>query len=240
MRVKSRPFGAHLAGIFLLTGAIAYGADHAALETAATISVSGTGEVLLEPDEATLTIAVDSDASTSAAAASDNSRATDAVRSALAGAGAALADISTASYVVQPRWQYSSNTPPRRVGYSAHNTLRVSVAHLAELGRWIDVALEAGASRVDSIELDSKEAPSARQAALARAFANARQDAETLAKAAGGRLGSLQEVTTEASNVPRPMLPIAAAAPVSRAETHIEPSALHIQAVITARWRFEP
>ncbi|HWG77437.1 MAG TPA: SIMPL domain-containing protein [Steroidobacteraceae bacterium] len=215
-------------------------------DTTPTIEVTGNGEVVVDPDRATLTIAVQAQGASSAAAASNNAHLTAAVTGALLTVGAARADIETANYTVLPQWQYSNNAPPKRIGYQAQNTIRVSVKQLALLGRWMDAALNAGASRIDNVEFDSGKTSAARLDALAKAVANARMEAETLAKAAGGSLGALQELSAvPASGLRFPLRaapgPITVTAQRRQAEeTQIEPSPLHINAVVTARWRFEP
>jgi len=75
--------------------------------------------------------------------------------------------------------------------------------------------------------------------ALAVAVANARADAEALARAAGGSLGALIEMTTGEPQV-RPvemaMARVAAAAP----RTPIEAGQQTVEATVTARWLFVP
>ena len=226
----------------LLGGRLAQSADQSHADIGPTIEVGGSGEVVIDPDRATLTLAIESQRATGAAAAADNARVTAAVTTALLSAGASRSDVLTANYTIQPQWQYLTNAPPKRTGYEARNTLRVSVEQLPVLGRWIDAALDAGAARVENVEFDSSHASSARRDALARAVANAKADAETLAKAAGGTLGALEEISTVPVTGPRLPLPVATlsmAHPGSE-ETHLEPAPLHISAVVTARWHFEP
>ena len=226
----------------MLAGVSARSADQSIGGSAPTITVSGSGEVVLDPDRATVTLSVDSEGPSSAAAAANNARVTTAVTNALLATGAARSDLLTANYMVQPHWQYSNNQPPSRVGYEAHNTLRISVTQLPMLGKWIDVALGAGATRIESVEFDSSAVASARREALSKAVAHAQEDAETLAKAAGGKLGPLQDLTSAQQPTPfRPVARLAVPAPISPEEqTHLEPSPLHISAVVTARWLFEP
>lgn len=231
-----------VAVLALLGGQFAQSADQSRSEDGATIEVSGTGEVIVDPDHATLAVTVETQAATSAAAGADNARLTAAVTGALLGAGATHSDVVTANYTLEPQWQYVANTPPKRTGYQARNSLRVSVAPLSVLGKWIDAALGAGAARVDNIEFDSSAAASARREALSKAVADAKEAAETLAKAAGGKLGPLQNLSTVEAGSPRPVMArLAVPAPFQAGqETHLEPSPLHITATVTGRWIFEP
>lgn len=232
--------------VFALSGFVAFpvgaiGPAQSTTEEGPAITVTGTGEVLVDPDHAILVVAVESEGSTSATAGADNARLTKAVRTALVDAGAAANEVSTMNYSVQPKWQYSSSAPPRRTGYQATTTLRLTVARPSLLGSWIDAALSAGASRIDNIQFEPKDEVGARQQALTLTVANARVDAETLAKAAGGVLGPLQEMSTQQTAF-RPGLEevVVTAAKRTAEETNIQPRQLRISAAVIARWSFEP
>jgi uncharacterized protein YggE len=203
------------------------------------ITVSGTGEVLVDPDHASLVVAVESEGSTSAAAAADNARITRAVTTALVNAGAQRGELSTSDYSVQPQWQYSNSAPPRRTGYRASTAIRIADVQLARLGPWIDAALSAGAARIEQLQFEPRDAAGARRRALARAVANARADAAAVAEAAGGALGPLQEISTGQGGArPQPLL--MAAQRQAGPETNLQPGPLHISAAVVARWAFEP
>ena len=113
-------------------------------QNVSSIEVGGTGKVLLDPDRATLTLAVESNGPSASAAAAENARVTAAVRAALIHTGATQADLVSATYTVSPQYQYSSNAPPQRVGYEAVASLRATVDRLSELGQWIVQAYGVG------------------------------------------------------------------------------------------------
>jgi len=211
--------------------------------SSATIAVSGDGEVRIQPDRAIVSIAIESDAASSAAAGAQNARLTQAVVKALRAAGATSAQIVTQAYSVQPQWQYSPNAPPRRTGYEASMQLALTVPDLQRLGPAIDAALSAGATRIGNVEFESSQLQSARQQALAMAVEHAHADAETLARAAGGRLGALLDLSTSGAVMPpgpRPLMLAAGRAEVSTPGTGFEATELQISASVQARWRFEP
>jgi uncharacterized protein YggE len=206
------------------------------------ITVSGEGEVMLDPDHATVRVAIETTATTAASAGQDNARIEKAVREALLQAGAVGEDLSTAGFMVQPQFRYREGQPPQRVGYVARNTLRVDVVKLERVGPYIDAALAAGATHVDEVEFDLKESDAARRQALTLAVNSARSDAETMARAAGGSLGSLRELTTQQQPVVRPGIirTMATAAPVAAPEpTDIRPGPIRISATVLARWEFQ-
>lgn len=209
----------------------------------ATIAVSGEGEVRILPDRAVVSIAIESDAPGSAAAGAQNARRTQAVVSALRAAGATAGQIVTQAFSVQPQWQYSPNAPPHRTGYEASMQLALTVADLQRLGPWIDAALAAGATRIGNVQFESSQLQSARQQALAMAVEHAHADADTLARAAAGRLGALLELSTSGAVMPpgpRPLMLAAARAETATPGTSFQATELQISASVQARWSFEP
>src|SRR5476649_1159893 len=105
--------------------------------------------------------------------------------------------------------QYSpnNNAPPRVTGYTVTNTVRADVRRLDDVGRIIDAALAKGANEISSLQFYSSKADSVRRAALGAAVTGARADAEALARAAGGTLGALLELSSsESPNRPGAMV----------------------------------
>ena len=109
------------------------------------------------------------------------------------------------------------------------------------IGVWIDTALSAGASRIEDPQFGASDETAARAQALTLAVSHARADADVLAKAAGGTLGPLRQLSTErAGPSPFPRAFVASVAPRSAPDTHFEPVQLQISAMIIARWSFAP
>jgi uncharacterized protein YggE len=105
----------------------------------------------------------------------------------------------------------------------------------------LDAALAKGANEITSLQFASSKADSVRRSALAKAVTNARADAEALARASGGSLGQLIEVTTAAL----PVRPVACdmgrvAAAKAAPMTPIEPGQQTITVEVTGRWGFVP
>ena len=84
------------------------------------------------------------------------------------------------------------------------------------MGRVIDAALAKGANEISSLQFFSSKADSARSVALAAAVADAKAQAEVMARAAGGSLGQLLELNT--SSVPIRPMPLDAADDDARGE----------------------
>jgi uncharacterized protein len=204
------------------------------------IVVTGTGEAHVTPDRAVVVVGVQSRATTAAAAASDNARRIRAVIDTLKASGLGADQISTANYNVSPEMQYPTggNQPPRVTGYVVTNSVRADIRRIDDVGRVIDASLAKGANEVASLQLYSSRADSTRRAALAAAVADARAQAEVLARAAGGSVGSLIEVSSTQEPI-RPMLqPLMRAAAMAPGVTPIEPGEQTVTATVTARWVF--
>jgi uncharacterized protein YggE len=202
--------------------------------------VSGHGEVRATPDRATILFAVETRAERAADAAQDNARRTRATLDSLKSLGLTSDQLSTIGYTVSAVQSYDQKTGPKVVGYAAQNAVRVELRKLDQVGRAIDKALAGGANRVSSLDFTSSAADSLRRVALAMAVANARADAETVARAAGGTLGPLIELTASPGpGRPQPMMFARIAAGGAAAETPVNPGELSTSADVSVRWAFK-
>ncbi len=164
------------------------------------IVTTGVGEATVVPDRAMLTLAVETRASTAAAAGSENARVQTAVIAALRGRGVLAEHITTSGYSVSPNERYDSGER-RVVGYIARNAVVVDVQNVAIVGALIDAALGAGANSIGGLQYYSTRQESIRRSALELAVAHARGDAEVMARAAGGTLGGPLEISQVSDGV---------------------------------------
>lgn len=206
------------------------------------IITTGHGESKLTPDRATLLISVETRAPTAAAAATDNAKRQRATLDALHGLGLEKAQFSTAGYNVQPEYNYGTGKEPRVLDYVARNTVRAELRQLDAVGRAIDAALGAGATTVTGVQFSVANSDSGRRIALTMAVTQARGDAEVMARAAGGSLGALLELSnTESAPPPMPIMRFAqprAMAAVAEVPTPVDPGDITVAADVTTRWQF--
>lgn len=73
----------------------------------------------------------------------------------------------------------------------------VRIRDLKRVGAVLDGALAAGAQKLTSLQFSSSRIDQAAQEAIAEAFRRARQNAEIMAQAAGGKVGRPLELTTD-------------------------------------------
>ena len=203
------------------------------------ILVSATGEAKLTPDRAALYVGVQSRAASAAAAARDNAQRQTAVINSIVALGIPRQQISTENYSVSPEMRFDQNTQKSTVtGYVVNNVVRVELQRVDQVAPVIDAALAKGANQINSLDFFASNSDDARHRALADAIAIARGDAEAMARAAGGTLGSLLELSSSETG-PRPVFRTAAAAGMVNA-TPIEPGEQTVRVSVSARWQFLP
>jgi uncharacterized protein len=206
-----------------------------------TIVASGMGEARVTPDRAVIMIGVQSRGTTAAAAASANATRQRAVIDTLVALGIPRDRIATMHFNVFPEMRHDAATQRERViGYMVSNTVRVELQRIDQVSTAIDAALAKGANQINSLNFSAQNTDEPRRRALAQAVQAARSDAEAMARAAGGSLGDLQELTTGQLSQPIPMQRQMAArgAVAMDMATPIEPGEEVVRVSVTARWRF--
>lgn len=140
------------------------------LSPAATIVVSGEGEVLTKPDIASFSFSVEKESLNVAEAQSAAAKIVNEILAELKKLGVAEKDVKTLGYNIYPRYEYQSGGvsyeyyPPnggRRVlaGYVVSQTIEVKVRKITEAGRIIASIGEMGASNLSglSFSIDKEE-----------------------------------------------------------------------------------
>lgn len=209
------------------------------------IRVTAEGKVTAKPDRVEIDIGVVTRAPKSQDAAAQNARQVDAVLAAVRQATGSTATLKTVSYTLTPEYQYhsaagSSGGEPTLIGYTAANTVQVTLDDLARIGGVIDAATRSGANQVQNIRFTLRDQDAVRAEALRQAAARARAEAEVLAAALGVRV---ERVLHAEENSPRvaplyqPMARAVASAPVP---TPIEPGSLDVNAEVTLTVEVSP
>jgi uncharacterized protein YggE len=176
-----------------------------------------------------------------AAAATENATRANAVFAAMLKLGLAKDQVTTEGYSVYPEMQYPRDgSGPRVTGYVATNTVRVETKKTDQVGPVIDAALAAGANLINSVSFFASSIEGARREAITSAVTSARADAEAMARAAGGSVGDLIEISTGGpTQIPRPMFEMTRGG-TAGAPTPMNPGQQTVTVNVTARWRFVP
>ncbi|MEO0388452.1 MAG: SIMPL domain-containing protein, partial [Pseudomonadota bacterium] len=171
------------------------------------IVVAATGTAQASPDMATLMLGVSRQASNASEAMDAAGAAARDVIDLIFETGIEARDVQTASLNLNPVWDQGNARPRQVLGYEASTMLTVRVRDLSLLGALLDGAVADGANRLNGLSFGIANPEPLEQAARADAVAQARIKAETLAEAAGVRLGPVQTISEGAvGGGPAPMM----------------------------------
>jgi uncharacterized protein YggE len=169
------------------------------------ITTSATGEVLVAPDMAQISVGVQTQSPDVRVAQAENAAIMDNLVNALLGAGIAKDDIQTSGYSIYP--VYESNPmglTPKIQYYQVTNTVQITVRDVNRVGEIIDIAVSNGANQANGISftLSDEKARAVRNVALQEAVVQARADADTVAAATGVQILGVRDISVGASYPP--------------------------------------
>ncbi|MFV2007197.1 MAG: SIMPL domain-containing protein [Longimicrobiales bacterium] len=210
-------------------------------DTLGTLEVSGTAAVMIASDRARATFAVETEGATAQEASAENADLMEAVILAVRQSGAVGLSVQTSGYDVRPRYARPSAAKPqeqRIAGYTAVNSVQVTVEDVEAVGGLIDAAISAGANRVASLVFFSSDTQGARLRALTEAVTRARAEAATVADAMNMKLGGALRVRTDS---PRQGFQVRASImeAAQAATTPVAPGQLTVRATVTITFRLE-
>ena len=192
------------------------------------MAVTGSGSVHYAPDIAHLSLGVRAQSASAAAAAKSVNERAQAVIEAVRKLGIADADIATSNYTIeyQPPQQGDAGDPPpvtvqpmptarkplpQGGSYVATEEIDVQTS-VAKAGSVLDASVGAGSNQTYGISFDTSQRSALYKEALARAVADARSQAEVLAKAAGVSIAGVQSISAGGASVMPAMRGVAAMA----------------------------
>lgn len=171
------------------------------------IQATGSATINVNPDQAQLTVGVQTQASSAQAAADANAARTSAVIDALKAVLGPTGTLQTVGYSVYPTYNTSGQAI---TGYTVSNTLQATTSDLSLPGRLIDAATQAGATSIGGLSFGLRDPDPVKRQALTQAAKQAQAHAAAIAAGlnvtAGGIL-SAQEVVSSS-----PYLAVGAAA----------------------------
>jgi uncharacterized protein len=204
-----------------------------------TVSVSGLGQVRVEPDQASIQVGVQTRAQTAQEAIAENSQQMNALLDSLRQAGISDQDIQTQSFRLHPLFE-DQRDPEQQlrqiVGYHVENVVEVQIRNLDEIGEILDQTIDAGGNILGNIRFEVGNRSALINEAREAAMQDARQKAEQLAQAAGARVGEVLTIE-ETELTPRPAPPIRADIP--EAAVPIEPGAETIVVNVLVTWQLQ-
>ncbi len=177
-----------------------------------TISVSGEGIVRAEPDQATVRFGVVTRAEDPEEARRLNAAASREAMNAVRALGVAEAKMRLETLRLQPAREYNNQT--RRydeVGFEATRQVVVEVEDLETLPALVAEVVQKGANRLNGIAYVLKDRTTARNEALQKAMADAREKAHLMASTLGEEVGRALTVNEQSFSFPQPVVRMAQA-----------------------------
>jgi len=204
--------------------------------TQRTVTVSGMATIKAAPDEAVISLGVQTEAATAQGAITQNAERMMAVLQALVGQGIGKDDVATSYVSLYPMY---SNGGVEITGYQAANQIDVTVRDMNKVGPVIDSGVGAGANLTNGISFRLSDQNHGVNEALQAAVADARSKAETLAAAGDAQLG--QVITIVEGSSPSSVPPIyyerdAMAVADGSVSTPIQPPTLETQVSVSVTW----
>src|SRR5919202_5456025 len=166
------------------------------IQTMSDIGVSGTGRVFAEPDTAIASVGVEITAATLDQATKDAQTRMDAVLTRIKSLGVDAKDIQTVSYNVFPVTNEPKPTETAKItGYRVSNIVQVKIRKIGDTGKVLDAAIAAGANSLNSLMFTVDDPSKFQDQARAQAVKDAMAKAQTMANAAGVRVGKITSIT---------------------------------------------
>ena len=231
-------------------------------ENKRTLTVKARTERFVTPDVAWLTLAVESRNKVASRAVADNTRRTQEVIERLQSEIGKEGKIYTLGYELFPYYDRPAPRPPRGrpmegiptpskeppegegkfpevQGYIVRNRVQLETESLQRLGNLIDLAVVAGADRVEGLSFTARE-ESYRLELLQESIRKVREEAEVLAKALGVKIVRVLEASPNVTfPFPRRMAGKRAFALGASAATPIQPKEVRVEASVTVIYEIE-
>lgn len=172
----------------------------------AKIQVSATGTANMAPDMATVSAGVVTQGKTAREAMFGNATKMTRVFEELEAAGIEKKYITTSQLSLQPKYNYQNRQSPKIDGYEARNTVSAKTYELDNVGAMLDALVKAGVNNINGVQFSIKDSKSAKNKAREDAIREAREKAESMAAAAGVKLGKLKSLSESGGNYrPQPV-----------------------------------
>jgi uncharacterized protein YggE len=197
------------------------------------IVTSGEASVRRVPDQAFITLAVETRARNPRDAQKQNAVSMTEVQQRIAGAGLDKDAVRTTGYSIQQEFDYpNGRRTPRE--YVARNGLEIRIDAVDRTGEILDLA-QTGATTISGVRFDVKDRPAAVREALRLAVVDARARAEALAAGAGRTLDRILRIDDARQNPAPTMMRMGgfAAKTAEDAATPVEPGTIEIHAQVT-------
>lgn len=200
-------------------------------------TATGEGEATAIPDTAQFTLGVTKQAATVQEAQQQANQVASAIIDGLKKMGIKEENIQTTNYSVTPNYDFSTSSQTI-TGYSVSQNIQVEVTPIEKANEAIDMAVGQGANMTGGITfvLDDKKQLELENKARKQAIDAAKQKAQSIADAAGIKLGRIINVQ-ESNAMPRPVFmdrsAVAMEAKEEAAPTNLQPGENTVNLTVT-------
>ena len=177
------------------------------------ISVTGIASEKVKPDEAIVSLGVETIGKTANTALSSNSDAMNKVINALKRLGVKENETSTTSFSISPNYNdsQSSSATGRLTGFTVSNSIQIESANINNVPKWIDRSIETGANTVNNIAytLSDKKLEDTKINLIRKALDDARRKADMAASALGLKVVGVKSISLGEIGIQPPPIPLA-------------------------------
>jgi uncharacterized protein YggE len=188
------------------------------ISAANTITVSGTGDAYAIPDVATFSFSVSQTSKTVSEAQTQATAKINAALKAVRDGGVADKDIQTTAYSINPHYEYQTNTlctsgtgycPPGKsvlTGYDVSQTVTVKIHNLDKAGALFASIGSLNVENINGLNFSIDNPDTIQAEARAKAIADAKSKADTLASQLGVHLVRVVNFSENNGSSPRPVM----------------------------------
>ena len=204
------------------------------------IRIQGKGRVTQAPDRIRILFTVSGRHADFAASVEQCNSAVDAVRTAAHGSGIDPGEVKTVHFDVRDETEYISGRH-KHIGFAATHQLGIVLPIDQDLlGRFLSSVIRSNAKPQVTLAFEVSDPESLRQRVLEDAVANAKRRAETIASAAGIKLGDIINIEygyaeVRISSQPSEMF-LESAAPESNISPEFDPDNVEAEDTVTITW----
>lgn len=174
-------------------------------EEVATLTVSGSGQIVSPAEENRISLAVVTEANSAAKAAQSNRESMTTAIATIKSLGYEAGEIKTGQYLIRPIYSTNKEGIRQLQGFEARNSIEIKSSKLNLIGQLIDKATAAGINEISDLQFTLADPEKARLEAIQKAIEQAKLEAEQAAKTAGVALKKVREIRIEPSRHPGPI-----------------------------------
>ena len=170
------------------------------------INATGTGKITTQPDTVELRFSVATEGKDNTVQVL-NATTTQKVIDAIIALGIPKEDLQTQNINFSPRYKWDEKLGQQLIGYRAENTIVVKTKKTEDAGRIIDIAVQNGSEMVGNLQftLSDEGKDKLLDEAINKAVADAKKQAEAVAKAAGVQITGIKTIDVRKDNAAPPI-----------------------------------